>query len=423
MSNFHPTISFSLDKRYSVEKDLYQVRLCATFKVKKGKWVQRYFGLGVHCTVGDFKAAKSGAVRTDKQKKIKEAINKADRAAKKILDDHTIVTYDLFKNLFGIGELNSVGDVFDLIMKEKKEAGDIGSHLAYRSARNSLARFVDPKLPKLKTRRGEDTTKLNVYFIEINKDWIKGYKKWAANDGAGKTTIAIYLRQLRAVYNRGIDLGMVKRDMYPFGKRGEQIKKTQARKHRLPEDDIKRLLSFEDPQVQLGIDFWAFSYFSYGLNMADIANLKIKDLHDDLIVIERAKTIDTADGRLLAIPLRPEAKAIILRHGNKSLNPNDYVFPILSPGLKPMQVKNRVKDFTRKVNAQLKKAQEKLKLSVDPKSGNARHSFASLALEKGASKEFIQEALGHSSMDTTEQYLSGFGVKMKKAIGAKIYDS
>ena len=157
--------------------------------------------------------------------------------------------------------------------------------------------------------------------------------------------------------------------------------------------------------------------------MADIANLKIKDLHDDLIVIERAKTIDTADGRLLAIPLRPEAKAIILRHGNKSLNPNDYVFPILSPGLKPMQVKNRVKDFTRKVNAQLKKAQEKLKLSVDPKSGNARHSFASLALEKGASKEFIQEALGHSSMDTTEQYLSGFGVKMKKAIGAKIYDS
>jgi len=50
--------------------------------------------------------------------------------------------------------------------------------------------------------------------------------------GLSDTTIGIYVRSLRAVYNYAISLGIIKRDeMYPFGKRqyiipaGRNIKK------------------------------------------------------------------------------------------------------------------------------------------------------------------------------------------------------
>ena len=417
---YKPTISIVLDTRRSTKKNLFPVKLRATFQVGelgKKKWVQKYYSLKSYATEEDFAAAESGKTRTDKQKKIRGVIKDAENRATKILEDHTVVTQELFSHKFSMQSLYSVGDVFNLVMGELLAAGRIGNYHLYKTTRNSIARFVDPALKKMKTRKKADDIKVNMSFLEINKDWLRRYREWA-NKEVSKTTIAIYLRHLRAVFNRAIDLMIVKADIYPFGKHGVKIKKTAARKHRLIESDIKKLLAVN----HWAVDFWAMSYFCYGINMMDVASLRIKDLKDDVIIIQRTKTQET-DGRLLVIPLRQEAKDIITRRGNKTLNPDDYVFPILSPGLTPIQIKNRVNDFTGKINEGLKKVQEELKLDESPKAGNARHSFASLALEKGASKEFIQEALGHASMQTTEEYLSGFGVKIKRAIGAKIYDS
>ena len=38
----------------------------------------------------------------------------------------------------------------------------------------------------------------------------------------------------------------------------------------------------------------------------------------------------------------------------------------------------------------------------------ARHSFATILQRSGASESFISEALGHSNMQTTQNYLAGF---------------
>lgn len=38
----------------------------------------------------------------------------------------------------------------------------------------------------------------------------------------------------------------------------------------------------------------------------------------------------------------------------------------------------------------------------------ARHSFATILKNSGVSTEFISEALGHSSLSTTKNYLAGF---------------
>ena len=46
----------------------------------------------------------------------------------------------------------------------------------------------------------------------------------------------------------------------------------------------------------------------------------------------------------------------------------------------------------------------------------ARHSFATNAIRKGASMEFVSEALSHSDLKTTQNYFAGFEDSSKKEL-------
>ena len=46
----------------------------------------------------------------------------------------------------------------------------------------------------------------------------------------------------------------------------------------------------------------------------------------------------------------------------------------------------------------------------------ARHSFATILQRSGVSTEFISEALGHSNVKTTQNYLAGFEDESKKEV-------
>jgi integrase/recombinase XerD len=420
-----PVITVILDTRRENKKKLFPIKLRATFQViEKGKkhWLTKYYHLKKYASKEDFAAAEKGKRLSTEQRKVREAIVEAERGANKFLEDRTFVSPELFDQHFSAGvNYSTVGDVFNMIMKEAFAAGKIGNRNFYRTTRNSIARFLDPSLKKLKTRTTEDNIKINITFLEINKEWLKKYVAWLQEEKTSRTTVSIYLRCLRAAYNRAMDDSLIKRDLYPFGKQGFKIRKTRARKIALTTEDKDKLLKLSDPECQYGVDFWTLSFFCYGLNPTDIALLRVRDIVNDVIVIERKKTEDTSEDNQLVIPIRPEVRAVIARRGNKTLNPDDYVFPILKEGLTPTQVKNRINDFIGKVNAELKKAAQKLEFDFNLTTYTARHTFASIALENGASLEFIQIALGHADLKTTKVYTSGLSIKTKRAIGAKIY--
>ncbi len=50
----------------------------------------------------------------------------------------------------------------------------------------------------------------------------------------------------------------------------------------------------------------------------------------------------------------------------------------------------------------------------------ARHSFSTILKKSGASTEFIQEALGHTDVKTTQNYLDSFDKEIKKEFADKL---
>ena len=63
---------------------------------------------------------------------------------------------------------------------------------------------------------------------------------------------------------------------------------------------------------------------------------------------------------------------------------------------------------TKNVNKHMKRIAKELGLNKEVTTYFARHSFATVLRNSGVSTEFISEALGHSSMKTTQSYLAGF---------------
>ena len=50
----------------------------------------------------------------------------------------------------------------------------------------------------------------------------------------------------------------------------------------------------------------------------------------------------------------------------------------------------------------------------------ARHTFSTVLKHSGVSTEFIQEALGHTDIKTTENYLDNFEKETKKELAKRL---
>jgi integrase/recombinase XerD len=174
--------------------------------------------------------------------------------------------------------------------------------------------------------------------------------------------------------------------------------------------------------VQQAKDYWLFSYFGNGMNPKDIANLKYKNINGDYIHFERSKTERSLrnDPKLITVFITGDMKNIIDRWGNKEKSPNNYIFPILENGLSPLKQYELIKDFVRFINDWMKYILKDAGIDKKATTYVARHTFSTVLKRSGASTEFIQEALGHSDLKTTENYLDSFDNETKKEFANRL---
>jgi len=123
-----------------------------------------------------------------------------------------------------------------------------------------------------------------------------------------------------------------------------------VRKYRIPTSkNIKKVLSLDDVakiyyyECDSGVEgeqkegLLVVFLFGNGMNVKDIAFLKWKDIRDDYLIFDRAKTERTmrSDPRTISVFITEDTRSIMDRWGNKDRSPNNYIFPILEHGLSP----------------------------------------------------------------------------------------
>jgi integrase/recombinase XerD len=159
------------------------------------------------------------------------------------------------------------------------------------------------------------------------------------------------------------------------------------------------------------------------MNIHDIAILKFKNLHQDRIEFIREKTKDTNRGsKTITTFLNDYSNHVIKKYQRKNGKEDDYVFKILEKEMTPEQIKAKVKIFTRFINQHVKKLAEQNNLPGEISTYWARHTFATMSVNKGASLEFMSEALGHSDLKTTQTYFAGFTNETKKQFANSLFD-
>lgn len=262
-------------------------------------------------------------------------------------------------------------------------------------------------------------------FDDITVEWLKAYERFMLRSNS-PTTIGMYLRCLRVVFNKAIRDGIVTRDQYPFGKGKYEIPTSRNFKKALDKDEIKRIIEYQpEPgsREEWARDMWLFSYLCNGINTKDTANLKFKDLDSESITFIRSKTSSTRkQQRPVVVPLTGRVREIIKRWGNDPARSGNFVFNILKPGLSPEQSHNRIHDFYSEINSHMKAIAGKTGINKPVTTYTARHSFATVLKRNGASLEFISESLGHSDIRTTESYLASFDYSTKREWAERLLD-
>ena len=313
-----------------------------------------------------------------------------------------------------------------------RKEGRVGNALSYELTAKSFRRFIDSfSVEEQREFLGTPNSGKHIKdrqvpvlrFHHVTSDFLKVYEQWMLVYGkspknreksataASLTTVGIYCRHLRSIFNDAIAANVIPNHYYPFGKAGYTIPAGTNIKKAISKEEIGKIMAFIPPpesMMQRSLDLWVFSYLSNGMNMTDICSLRWKDL--DLsaksLVFVRQKTTRARKGnqQIIQVHLFDESLAIIERWGDKSNKSAGYVFPFLDDNMSPERKKRVVQQVTKTTNYNMKQIADKLGINRAVGTYVARHSFVTVLLQSGASLAYIREKVGHASTRTTEIY-------------------
>lgn len=243
---------------------------------------------------------------------------------------------------------------------------------------------------------------LDIYFSEIDINWLKRYEAYLRTKGLADNSIGVRFRTLRTLFNKAISENIVKSDYYPFKAYKVSKLRKGTVKRAITKADIELIIKHkvESDYSQLAIDLFYFSYLSGGINFVDMAYLTYDNIVDKRLIYIRKKT-----KKLIKLPIQDKAMDIVKKYKSN----NSYIFPILSEFHKTdIQKANRVHKVLGKINKYLKAVGEELGLPIDLTTYVARHTYATVLKRSGVNTSIISESLGHSSEKITQIYLDSF---------------
>jgi integrase len=157
-------------------------------------------------------------------------------------------------------------------------------------------------------------------FEDISTGWLADFETYMKKRRKGnkQNTVAIPLRNIRAVFNSAIIHGVIPRNVYPFQE--FKIKQAETAKRALSIEQIRFIRDFKTKYAitALARDMFMLSFYLIGMNNTDL--FELPDINNGRIDYHRAKT-----GKFYSIKIEPEAASLIksLKGEKKLLNFSD----------------------------------------------------------------------------------------------------
>ena len=315
MDNIKATANFLLDTR-NKKKDGYPVKLTIYFDGEKKR-----YRTGITLTEENWNKLSVPNLKDDKLKTVKRKCNLLLEKANLIFDSIEPFSFQEFESRFfqekRIRKSSILKDLFDNYIDTLEKEERVGTASSYQTTIHSIERF-----------------KKGIKISDVTKEFLQEYERYLTSKYLSPSTMGIYFRQLKRIFNLAIQDGLISAQKYPF--KGYSIPVSRNIKKTLNKEQVKLLLSYEtdDSNKRKAIDYWLFSYISNGMNMADICLLKPGDFYGDYFSFYRAKTKNTKkkDLRPIRVPLTQLNRRIMEKWRCKGIG-NPYLFPILETGL------------------------------------------------------------------------------------------
>ncbi|MBN1950379.1 MAG: site-specific integrase, partial [Bacteroidales bacterium] len=227
----------------------------------------KYYGLKCSVLEEDFQRIQYGKVRGD-LRDLKIELQEIESKANAIIRELEPFSFPRFESRFfrPRGKQNNAIMYLQQEVKKAREEDRIGSMKTAECALKSIQRFSGKSM---------------LSFEDITVTWLKSYQRDMEFRGNSPSTVGIYLRTLRVVFNKAIKDGVAAIDQYPFGRGKYEIPESRNVKKALKPEHLKKILEYEpalNSRESWARDMWLFMYLCNGINSKDMASLKYKNV-------------------------------------------------------------------------------------------------------------------------------------------------
>lgn len=310
---------------------------------------------------------------------------------------------DLMQKVLETGSLDGIkktGRIEFLSFAEElrtgfKDQGSLQRYKNYGTVLNKLRDFW----PKKK-----------IYFDDIDVEFLRRFENHLVSKyGNAVNTVGNNMKKIKRVFNVAINEEKIAADMYPF--RIYKIPSEPVTKSKLTQNEIKAIEELDlkpGTRVFDAKNIFLFAYYCRGMRFGDAVTLKWSSIKDGYLDYDMRKT-----GKRIYLKLTDHALKILNHYkGEGKPNSTHFVFPLLDHRKdysNKNYLSNQISSKTAIVNKYLKKIRILADIDENITTHIARHSFAQLANKKNVRLLDIKDMLGHSSVDTTMNYLESLG--------------
>lgn len=371
-------------------------------RISQGK-VRKYISLGISCSLELWNLEKNVPKRHHPNKEviatiIAQKIHAYRTKYLELISQQVVVTPDVLIQAVEVSKgkkaASAVFSFFDLVIDRFLQVGKVGSARGYKDTKRSLKLF---------------TTSTNLFFTDIDQAFLYNYEFFLRKLGLAETSMAVYFRTLRALFNKAIQEKLVDINYYPFKEFSIAKFNLSTKKRALTEEELKKIENLElDAASSLSESrrIFIFIYYGLGINFIDIAQLQWKDLRQNRIFYTRAKT-----GKMINFKLLPPTQAIIEHYRPLTGNhPENYIFPILNRlvHITPTQIYDKIAKARKKMNSDMREVAKLAEVDANPTTYVGRHTCFTNWYRKGVPMAKISRGASHSLESTTLAYIKQF---------------